>query len=262
MENCSKKHEPKRALIAVSFGAASPEAERSVNQLENALDIPGYDLFRAYTSQRIRERLRRERGVCVFGLQEQLEALEKAGYEEIFCQPLMVSKGMEYQKLLADLTQYASRFRLVKTGEPLLSQEKDYLAGSLLMEKMVQKQEDEAVVWMFHGREGSYSRECEKLNTLFQRKGHKDFVIGAMKGRPSFEDTYRRLVAAGYRKVVLLPFLLTVGVHVKKDLAGEHRDSWKSRFCQKGYEVRVLFKGLGEYDEICKLFCKHVEEAK
>ena len=249
-------------MVAVSFGAASQEAERAVNRLEKALSIPGYDLFRAYTSQRIRERLQRERGLHVLSFREQLEALEKAGYEEILCQPLMISEGIEYQGVLADLTQYVSRFRVVKAGKPLLSQEEDYLSCCQWMAKQIFLREEEGAALMLHGRDGARSLECDRLNDAFSRLGYYRFVAGVMKGEPSWEKTADCLKHLGCSKVVLIPFLLTAGSHSKKDLAGKEKNSWQSRFLQKGYEVRVIEKGLGEYDEICKLFCKHAEEAK
>ena len=43
-------------------------------------------------------------------------------------------------------------------------------------------------------------------------------------------------------------------------MAGEE-ESWKSELEEKGYEVRVILKGLGELEGIRKIFTEHIEEA-
>ena len=50
-------------------------------------------------------------------------------------------------------------------------------------------------------------------------------------------------------------------IHAKNDMAGEE-DSWKSELEEKGYEVRVILKGLGEFEGIRKIFAEHIEEAE
>ena len=45
-----------------------------------------------------------------------------------------------------------------------------------------------------------------------------------------------------------MPFMLVAGDHAKNDMAGEE-DSWKCELEDAGYEVRVIMKGLGEFEE-------------
>lgn len=58
-----------------------------------------------------------------------------------------------------------------------------------------------------------------------------------------------------------MPFMFVAGDHAKNDMAGEE-DSWKSELEEKGYEVRVILKGLGEFEGIRKIFAEHIEEAE
>ena len=58
-----------------------------------------------------------------------------------------------------------------------------------------------------------------------------------------------------------MPFMLVAGDHAQNDMAGEE-DSWKSRLEEKGYDVRVIMKGLGEFSGIRKIFMEHIEEAE
>ena len=37
-------------------------------------------------------------------------------------------------------------------------------------------------------------------------------------------------------------------------------DSWKSQLEDEGYDVRVIMKGLGEFEGIRRIFLDHIEE--
>ena len=63
------------------------------------------------------------------------------------------------------------------------------------------------------------------------------------------------------KTVIIQPLMIVAGDHAKNDMAGEE-DSWKSELEEKGYEVRVILKGLGEFEGIRKIFAEHIEEAE
>ena len=63
------------------------------------------------------------------------------------------------------------------------------------------------------------------------------------------------------KTLTLAPLMFVAGDHAKNDMAGEE-DSWKSELEEKGYEVRVILKGLGEFEGIRKIFAEHIEEAE
>ena len=46
------------------------------------------------------------------------------------------------------------------------------------------------------------------------------------------------------------------------DLAGDKPDSWKSRIAARGYDVKCVLSGLGEYPGIREVFVRHAEEAE
>ena len=59
----------------------------------------------------------------------------------------------------------------------------------------------------------------------------------------------------------MLPLMIAVGNHTKKDIAGEKESSWKKTFENTGYEVECMFRGLGELEAIQKLFAEHTQVA-
>ncbi|MEG0792631.1 MAG: sirohydrochlorin cobaltochelatase, partial [Lachnospiraceae bacterium] len=50
------------------------------------------------------------------------------------------------------------------------------------------------------------------------------------------------------------------GDHAKNDMAGEE-DSWKTELEKRGFQVRVILKGLGEFRGIRNIFVEHISEA-
>ena len=74
-----------------------------------------------------------------------------------------------------------------------------------------------------------------------------------MEGYPDFSKVLNELLAAGFKKALLAPFMMVAGDHALNDMAGDFPDSWKSQLLSAGIEVRCLLKGLGEYPEIAEL---------
>ena len=58
------------------------------------------------------------------------------------------------------------------------------------------------------------------------------------------------------RKVLLVPLLLTAGDHARNDIAVE----WKDYFEQQGYNVSVLFRGIGEIKAIRDIYISHIRD--
>ena len=54
--------------------------------------------------------------------------------------------------------------------------------------------------------------------------------------------------------------MLVDGYHANNDMAGEDKDSSKSRFEAAGYEVVCHIKGLGEYENIRKIYLEHLRK--
>ena len=84
--------------------------------------------------------------------------------------------------------------------------------------------------------------------------------MGTVESFPELKNVMAKLKIAEKKKVALMPFMLVAGDHAKNDMAGDE-DSWKSGLEEEGYEVRVILKGLGEFEGIRKIFLEHIEEA-
>jgi hypothetical protein len=82
-----------------------------------------------------------------------------------------------------------------------------------------------------------------------------------VEAEPTLEDVLAMVQAGNYSKVVLQPLMIVAGDHANNDMAGDDTDSWKSAFENAGYQVTCVLRGLGELEEIQKLFAEHAQAA-
>ena len=80
-------------------------------------------------------------------------------------------------------------------------------------------------------------------------------------GSGSKESTVEKVMEAGFREVLLIPFMLVAGNHFFQDLAGIDNRSWKNAFEEKKIAVTLWRKGLGFSPAIIDIFLQHIKEA-
>ena len=93
----------------------------------------------------------------------------------------------------------------------------------------------------------------------YVRQENNQVLVGTVESFPELKNVMAKLEIAEKKKVALMPFMLVAGDHAKNDMAGED-DSWKSQLEDEGYDVRIIMKGLGEFDGIRRIFLDHIEE--
>ena len=52
--------------------------------------------------------------------------------------------------------------------------------------------------------------------------------------------------------------MLVAGDHANNDMAGDE-DSFKSKLHDEGFEPECIIKGLGEYEDIRKIYIRHLD---
>ena len=62
-------------------------------------------------------------------------------------------------------------------------------------------------------------------------------------------------------KLLFASWDTVAGDHANNDMAGDDPDSWKSVFEAEGYDVECLIRGLGENEEIRKIYAEHAQKA-
>ncbi len=241
----------KKALIVVSFGTTYKPALKTIEQIENGLKetFNNYNFFRAFTSKVIIDKLARE-NLIINTLDEILENLYKANYNEVLCQPLYVAGNI-------DLSIFYNKFKIVKLGKPILYSDNDYKICCEVIANNILKEENEAIILMGHGSKYSSNDLYIKLENNFKALNFKNIYVSTLENS-NLSYIIECISKENIKKVYLAPFTLLAGVHTQKDL----NNTWKSILINKGYEVEVILKGLGEYEEIIELINSHSKEAK
>ena len=117
-----------------------------------------------------------------------------------------------------------------------------------------------ALVLMGHGTTAQCNAVYPKLEKVLRTLGGEHWFVGTVEAEPDLEAVLAQVRAGRYRRVVLRPLMIVAGDHATNDMAGEE-GSWKQAFAQAGYEVLCQLQGLGELEEIRRIFVRHTQEA-
>ena len=232
----------------------------TVIEREIALRFPEWRVYRAFTSRMIVRKLKRTENMEIDTVEEALKRMAADGISEVIVQPTHIINGIENDRMMEDLMEYMSLFNRIRVGKPLLSSVDDYKKAIHGVMSEVGLETGEMLVLMGHGTDHHANSAYPTLEYTFHALGYNQVLVGTVESFPELKNVMAKLEIAEKKKVALMPFMLVAGDHAKNDMAGEE-DSWKSELEDAGYEVRVIMKGLGEFEGIRKIFLEHIEEA-
>ena len=255
-----------KELMVVSFGTSFNDSRRlTVGAIEKALEenISDFSVRRAFTSQIIIDHVKKRDEVTIDNVKEALDRAVDNGVKELVVQPTHLMNGLEYHDLEEEVAGYADSFEKISIGNPLLTTEEDF---DKVMKAIVEatKEFDDgetAICFMGHGTEAESNAIYEKMQKKLTEAGYEHYYVGTVEASPSVEDVLAEVKKGDYKKVVLRPLMIVAGDHANNDMAGDEEDSWKSIFEAEGYEVKCVVEGLGQLEEIQKLFVEHAKEA-
>lgn len=275
-----------KALLLVTFGSTYEGPHRTYARMLSAYKeaFPEYDIFLAFTSTICIERWARKSGNQCYTPDIWLNALGRAGYEEILLQSLHIIPGQEYL-LMRDT--YARPFATaypairLRIGEPLLSNEEEARRIAQILYKIFlhQLEQGEAVAFMGHGNANNAdyevgNRSYHYVQEEFARLDSRLFLSTVEYPNMTYEDLLADLNAlpALPRAVNLVPLMSVAGDHACNDMAGdydpdesEEEQSWKVKLRQSGYvcaDEHCHLKGLGDFPELQQVWIEHTRRAR
>lgn len=255
----------KKAILVVSFGTSYEETrERTIDAIENDLAAAFSDrtLYRAWTSRRILKKLKETKGIHFDTIGEAMERMLQDGVTDLLVQPTHMLFGLETRAMTEEISHYQDRFENVRTGMPMLADQED---KSALVEAVADIFSDlkdgELLALMGHGSPHIQEPIYEELGGLFQKKGHKNILVGTVEHEPGFDFILEKARQEKPERVILAPLMIVAGDHALNDMSGEEEDSWKSQLESNGVSAYCVLKGLGEYEQIRRIFVKHAQEA-
>lgn len=257
----------RKAILLVAFGTRVPEAQTAYGLIDRQTRkvFPGIEVRWAFTSRTVRASFAEE-GKSLDSPELALARMMAEGFTQIAVLSLHVIPGREFHDLARNaelFARMAGGFDRVIVARPLLSSYEDMVrtASTMAGRTPAGRGPFDAVLFMGHGS-GKHPSDLIYLamNHLLHEMG-KDLFMSTIDGRPSLQDVLPVLRERGFRNVHLIPFLAVPGAHVRRDMAGEAPNSWKSILEKHGFTCKVEMTGMAEVPEIVDIWLDHLQEA-
>ena len=244
----------KRAIIFATFGSADEMIRRNiidaaVDEIHESSDC---EVRLAFTSNFMRRKLQLQ-GEEMPDIAEQVESLRLSGFDNIIILPSHLTPGEEFEyKILpfeADDVQVLTPLFSAQCNTNF-----DLHAFKTIIDCFKPAKEEQLIL-IGHGSPHRHNPVYENLQKLADVQ-NINVHIGVIEPNdtPNFDDVIHRLKKFNALKVFLAPMLFNGGVHVNNDIAGNDKNSWKSRLINAGYQVRLCNNGLGSFKNFRQLF--------
>lgn len=255
----------KKAILVVSFGTSyNDNREKTIGAIERqvAETYPDWEVRRAFTSRMIIRKLRERDGIEVDYVADAMDRLAADGFKTVFIQPTHVMNGIEYDDVVRIASEHLGSMDDLRMGKPLLTSSEDYdrLIDALESGLMSSLEDGEALVLMGHGSDHYANATYSQLQMKLWLRGIRNVFVTTVEGFPGFDDTISLMDEVGVRKAVLFPLMVVAGDHANEDMAGDDDDSLRSILERRGYGVRCIVRGMGEYPEFRNLFIDHIRD--
>ena len=274
-------------ILVVSFGTSFNNSRvEDIKGIEDAIQAanPDWSVRRAFTAQVIINHVQARDEEFIDNMDQALERAVTNGVKNLVVQPTHLMHGAEYDELMEALENYQDQFETVKVAEPLLGEvgtdatvinaDKEAVAKALTRAAVADagydsldsaKEDGAAFVFMGHGTYHTAKVSYTQMQSQMEALGYDNVFSGTVEGDPedtSCEAVIDAVEQAGYKKVILRPFMVVAGDHANNDMAGEEEDSWLSMFKASGSfdSVDVQIVGLGSIEDIQKLYLEHTAE--
>lgn len=219
--------------------------------------FPDNMILWAYSSRMVKHALKKKKKFNLKDPLEMAQILAKKRHPWVVIQSLHMICGHEFDRLVAERDYVDIRSAI---GLPLLTSHADYEKTAHALAPLFPRDPDEAVILVGHGTDHPAWTAYPALEGVV-RKYHGDRIfVGVVEDFPDMNYTLARIQQAGYRKVTLIPLMLVAGVHFKQDLTSGD-SSWQKTFERNDIRVSVVDHGVGDVDEITKIFCSHIADA-
>ena len=261
----------KDAILVTSFGTTYKETRRRTIDAvfeEIKAACPGVKAELAFTSHIVIERIKKNECITYPTPEEALEALHKEGYTRVAICSLDIIPGIEYAYKTFVFNRYKTLFKKMSLGTPLMywmgqEDQRDDIKDTMqaLSTQFPQPAPGSAVLLLAHGTphpaNAYYSVMQNRLNEL----GFDNAYIYSVEGWPHLDTVIPLLKAKDIKEITIMPAMMVAGDHANNDMAGDDEDSHKTILESCGFKVTPYLHGMGENENIRRLFVARALEA-
>ena len=143
----------KTAILVISFGTSYEETrKKTIEQIESDLHhaFVEYPLYRAWTSPRIRAKLRKRDGIHIMDIDEAMTQLKADGIRNVIVQPTYVITGFESEAMKEKVLAHKKNFDSVIICDSLMVTKQDKEEVCQAMAQEYHPDSDEILLFMGH----------------------------------------------------------------------------------------------------------------
>lgn len=246
-------------IVMAVFGTTS-RAETTYKIIDTRVreTFPGHEIHWAYSSRMVKDLMQGKKDTIIKHPHEILRELHAQGHKWAVVQSVHLIGGHEFFRLLREIQGEEIRTSI---GMPLLTSPDDHIHAGRCLKPIIHEHPDKAVLLIGHGTDHpSWTAYPAFQQTCRQMFGNRIFV-GAVENFPPSEGLIAEVVVAGFKEVLLIPFLLVAGMHYQDDLMSQESGSWSVQLKKAGISVKVFPHGIGSLSCVSDMFCDHIQEA-
>ncbi len=250
----------KTPVILAAFGNASASTASTYRFIEEKVRplLAETPLFLAFSARTGQKSVQESFPNTSLSPTERLATLAAQGISQAVIQPLQLLPGQEFHMLQRECRESPIPLHF---GRPLLATPQDYRDFAESLAPMIEGRPDQAILLIGHGTSHPIWIAYHAIERyLRQRFGNRLFV-GVIEKNPDSSMLPGEIIAAGWKRVYLIPLLLTTGMHFERDVNGHGPLSWRSRLESLGINVDSVDQGLGHLPGVIALLTAHIREA-
>lgn len=246
-------------IVIVAFGTTSLARSTYVHlDKEIQQHFPNREIIWTYSSKILSRQLDQDAKISENNPEAVFHRLIDQGHQKIVVQSLHLLAGSAFHRLHQETRRLAIETKL---GMPLLHTPEDYQAIIRMLGACITSHPDCAILVVGHGTSHPVWPAYLALENLLQAEYGERILVGVVEKYPSTAGLIERIQASGFRRVVMIPFLLVAGMHYRRDMNGSGTTSWRSRLLAAGLAVESMEQGLGMLPGMGDLIARHIVEA-
>ncbi len=173
-------------------------------------------------------------------------------------QSLHLTPGLEFHRSVRAVQAHRAGTAI---GMPLLSSQEDFHRLVDLLSPLLPNSSDRGVLLIGHGTTHPSWTTLPVLEHLLRGATQSPVFLAVLQHFPDSSMVIDRMAASGVRHWLVIPLLLSTGIHFWRDIAGPGPHSWSSRLQQHGLSPVFHEEGLGTLPGIAEMFGDHIQTA-
>ena len=249
---------PSKPLIVLAPSGTLEDFDREYGPLLTAVHqaFPAHEVRWCYVSEAILRRLPAETRSRM-SMDVVLRELMEEGFRRGVIQSLHIVRGSEFERLEKAASALEGQWRI---GGPLLDDDRDFTDCMELIQDVRSRHPDaDTVVLVIHGTDHPAGKSYRELEERVVHRFGDRVCIGSLSGYPGKAGVMEGLRRKKARRVHLIPFLFSMGRHVRYDIL-EGEGSWNHELQSMGYDVSVTSHGLSRHPAAIRAIVRHISK--